>query len=130
VFGLYTFRHLLGVSGLYLFLEFGAALCALINTLVLSAILFPGHRLHAAVASILLGIFWTIITFNQIRGFEVGPAMLVALLMISALPLILLLVVPAKATSRRLIFLALGLLLLIALNELSKLAPKLHEWGL
>jgi len=40
-------------------------------------------------------------------------------------------VAPAKAVSRRLIFLALGLLLLIALNELSKLglvltAPKLQ----
>ena len=46
------------------------------------------------------------------------------------LPLILLSVAPAKAVSRRLIFLALGLLLLIGLNELSKLgldvtAPKL-----
>jgi hypothetical protein len=36
------------------------------------------------------------------------------------LPVILLSVAPAKAVSRRLIFLALGLLLLIALNELSK----------
>jgi len=45
--------------------------------------------------------------------------------------MILLSVAPAKAVSRRLIFLALGLLLLIALNELSKLgldvsAPKPH----
>jgi len=44
-------------------------------------------------------------------------------------PLILLSIAPAKAISRSLIFLALGLLLLIALNELSKLgldvaAPK------
>jgi hypothetical protein len=49
----------------------------------------------------------------------------------SLLPLILLSVAPAKAISRRLIFLALGLLLLIGLNELSKLgldvtAPKLQ----
>jgi hypothetical protein len=36
------------------------------------------------------------------------------------LPLHLLSVAPAKAVSRRLIFLGLGLLLLIALNELSK----------
>ena len=48
-----------------------------------------------------------------------------------ALPLILLSVAPAKAVSRRLIFLALGLILLIALNELSKLgldvtAPRLQ----
>jgi hypothetical protein len=47
------------------------------------------------------------------------------------LTVILLSVAPAKALSRRLIFLALGLLLLIALNELSKLgldvtAPKLQ----
>jgi hypothetical protein len=41
--------------------------------------------------------------------------------MIFLLPVILLSVAPAKAVSRRLIFLALGLLLLIALNELSKL---------
>jgi hypothetical protein len=46
-------------------------------------------------------------------------------------PLILLLVAPAKAVSRRLIFLAIGLILLVALNELSKLgldvtAPKLQ----
>jgi hypothetical protein len=51
--------------------------------------------------------------------------------MIPVLLLILLSVAPAKAISRRLIFLALGLLLLIALNELSKLgldltAPKLQ----
>jgi len=44
-------------------------------------------------------------------------------------PVILFRVAPAKAVARRLIFLALGLLLLIALNELSKLgldltAPK------
>jgi len=48
-----------------------------------------------------------------------------------SLLVILLSVAPAKAVSRRLIFLALGLILLIALNELSKLgldvtAPKLQ----
>jgi len=47
------------------------------------------------------------------------------------LPLILLSVAPAKAVFRRLLFLALGLLLVIALNELSKVgldvtAPKLQ----
>jgi hypothetical protein len=46
------------------------------------------------------------------------------------LPLILLSAAPAKAVSRRLTFLAIGLVLLIALNEVSKLgldvtAPKL-----
>jgi Arm DNA-binding domain len=46
---------------------------------------------------------------------------------VQAPTLILLSVVPAKAVSRRLIFLAIGLVLLIALNGLSKLAPKLHD---
>jgi hypothetical protein len=46
--------------------------------------------------------------------------------MIVILPLILLVVAPAKAVSRRLIFLALALLLLIALNELSKLGLDLR----
>jgi len=55
---------------------------------------------------------------------------LIALAMISVLPQILLSIAPAKAISRRLIFLAIGLILLIALNELFKLgldvtAPKL-----
>jgi ABC-type uncharacterized transport system permease subunit len=58
-------------------------------------------------------------------------AIFVAVFIAWVLPLILLSVAPAKAVSRRLIFLALGLLLLIALNELSKLgldltAPKLQ----
>ena len=52
-------------------------------------------------------------------------------LMILLFPLILLSVAPAKAISRRLIFLAIGLILLIALNEFSKLgrdvrAPKVQ----
>jgi hypothetical protein len=60
-----------------------------------------------------------------------GFANFTAIAMISILPVILLSVAPAKAVNRRLIFLALGLLLLIALNELSKLgldltAPKLQ----
>jgi putative tryptophan/tyrosine transport system substrate-binding protein len=46
---------------------------------------------------------------------------------VQAPTLILLSVAPAKAVSRRLIFLAIGLVLLIALNGLSKLAPKLHD---
>ena len=67
-------------------------------------------------------------------GFEAVKnerAIFVASAMMPVLLLILLSVAPAKAVSRRLIFLALGLLLLIALNELSKLgldvtAPKLQ----
>ena len=51
--------------------------------------------------------------------------------MLLVLTLIMLSVVPAKAVGRRLIFLAVGLILLIALNELSKLgldvtAPKVQ----
>jgi len=58
-------------------------------------------------------------------------ATLTAVALISVLPLILLSVALAKAVTRRLIFLALGLLLLIGLNELSKLGldvngPKLQ----
>ena len=60
---------------------------------------------------------------------DLEAAILAAVVMIWVLPLILLSVAPAKAVSRRLIFLAIGLILLIALNELSKLgldvtAPK------
>jgi hypothetical protein len=80
--------------------------------------------------------FWVIILFNQVTwgsgefrgGVDVA---LGGMLLGFILPIGLLSVAPAKAISRRLIFLALGLLLLIALNELSKLgldvtAPKLQ----
>ena len=50
-----------------------------------------------------------------------------AIAMLGVLPLIVLSVAPAKAVSRRVLFLAIGLLLLIALNELSKLAPMLQK---
>ena len=66
-------------------------------------------------------------------GVSIGPndALLVSLFVVICVsPVILLSVAPAKHVSRRLIFLAIGLILLIALNELSKFAPKLHEWGL
>jgi hypothetical protein len=45
----------------------------------------------------------------------------VAMSTLYVLPVVLLSVAPAKAVSRRLIWLGLGLLVLIALNELSKL---------
>jgi hypothetical protein len=100
------------------------------------AMMFARYKLHAFVASYLLVMFWTIITVRPLIGTlsatNVNTSMAVAtagLLIILVLPIILLSVAPAKAISRRLIFLALGLLLLIALNELSKLgldltAPK------
>jgi hypothetical protein len=95
--------------------------------------------LHALITVFLFSIFSTIIAFAPlITSQQPRPALKYDiavisfwLVMASVLPLILLSVAPAKAVSRRLIFLALGLLLLIALNELSKLgldvsAPKLH----
>ena len=91
------------------------------------------HNLHAAVAIWLMAIFWIIITLNNLIAMLVskGFVYFTAVAMIIVLPVILLSVAPAKAVSRRLIFLALGLVLLIALNELSKLgldlaAPKLQ----
>ena len=99
-----------------------------VPTIVIT-IVFARFRLHAAAAIILLVIFW-IIFFSTVAGqFNVDVTTAFAILVV--LPLILLSVAPAKAVARRLIFLALGLLLLIALNELSKLgldvtAPKLQ----
>ena len=100
-----------------------------------SLVVFARHRLQTAVAALLLGIFWTIITINQFIYAKVESEspdpIFAAIAMLLVLPLILLSVAPAKAISRRLIFLAIGLLFLIALNELSKLgldvtAPKLQ----
>jgi hypothetical protein len=110
----------------------GYGLVALIITL---GFLVRGaeQKLHAAVAVSLMAIFWIIITLNNLMAMRdsKGFAYFTAVAMIIVLPVILLSVAPAKAVSRRLIFLALGLILLIALNELSKLgldvsAPKLH----
>ena len=112
------------------YIEYG--LVALIITL---GFLVRGaeQKLHAAVAVSLMAIFWIIITLNNLMVMRdsKGFAYFTAVAMIIVLPVILLSVAPAKAVSRRLIFLALGLILLIALNELSKLgldvsAPKLH----
>ena len=89
--------------------------------------------LHGAVIICLMAIFWIIITHDQFMAMPYSRdfAEATAVAMISGLPLALVSVAPAKAISRRLIFLALGLVLLIALNELSKLgldvtAPKLQ----
>jgi hypothetical protein len=108
--------------------------------LVILVIVFARDRLNAGVSICLMIIFWTIVTLNQISSsgnpifrirHERTDIGLTALAMIWVLPLVLLSVAPAKAVSRRLIFLAIGLILLIALNELSKLgldvtAPKPH----
>ena len=100
-------------------------------------ILTVRDKIHTAVAVFLLIAFWTIIIVNQLMamkpsGSHEDIAMgALAYIMMLAFPMILFRVAPAKAVSRRLIFLGLGLLLLIALNELSKFgldvtAPKLQ----
>jgi hypothetical protein len=88
---------------------------------------------HAAVSVVLLFVFALTLVILPEADEDSDPTVSVALawwLIAVVLPVILLSVAPAKAISRRLMFLAIGLILLIALNELSKLAPKLHEWGL
>jgi hypothetical protein len=105
-------------------------------------VLFARYRAHATLSVLLATLFFWIIALIPLMRDHTDPygppgtesGILVpytALQMMWVLPLILLSVAPAKAISRRLIFLALGLLLLIALNELSKLgldltAPKLQ----
>jgi hypothetical protein len=98
--------------------------------------MFARDRVHAFVASFVMGIYFVIITLpwddlDSTTTDSMVAAYNVAILLMSVVPIILLSVAPARAVSRRLISLALGLLLLIALNELSKLgldltAPKLH----
>jgi hypothetical protein len=91
---------------------------------------FARYKLYAAVStSLTLAFLIVIILFQsqQLEESSLMPFVFFPTIWIS--PLILLSVAPAKAVSRRLIFLALGLVLLIALNELSKLgldvtAPK------
>jgi hypothetical protein len=97
-------------------------------------VLFAKHRLHAALSLVLMYIFFDLImevgwSVDNIEsnGTGVAAAGDTAIYLAWILPLILLSVAPAKAVSRRLIFLAIGLVLLIGLNELSRL---LHEWGL
>jgi hypothetical protein len=109
-------------------------------------IAFARARLYAAVMLCLITLLWTISTYTPfydewlravLTEHEVGYtgtghssiSWFVAFTMIPILSVILLSVAPAKVINRRLMFLALGLLLLIALNELSKLgldltAPK------
>jgi len=93
-------------------------------------------KVHAAVAICLMIVFGIIITLNQLMAMKPSEGLkptegiiitLIAMTMVSILPLILLSVASAKAVSRRLIFLAIGLVLLIALNELSRLVSKVCE---
>jgi hypothetical protein len=120
---------------------------------VIPIIWFAKDRLNSGLTVCLLIIFWILITFIQLLSIqsqleinqrrsgppfnnaaielELAVNMGTAFVMIWVLPLVILSVAPAKAVSRRLIFLLMGLILLIALNELSKLgldvsAPKPH----
>jgi hypothetical protein len=87
-------------------------------------VLLARDRLNTAITIFIMPVFWKVIVFgNSVDNDEV---VWVELGMIFLFPLILLSVAPAKAVSHRLIFLALGLLLLIALNELSKLGLDLR----
>ena len=84
------------------------------------------NRVHATVAICLMVIFWIIITLSQLVAMKPsadtgGVVSMIALAMVSFLPVFLLSVAPTKAVCRRLIFLAIGLILLIGLNELSNL---------
>jgi TIR domain len=97
---------------------------------VVIIMLLAKDRFYAAVSAFFVNIFFVIIAFNQLLDVPVSVySSAIALIMSWSFPVFLLTAAPAKAISRRLIFLALGLLLLIALNELSKLgldvtAPK------
>src|SRR5262249_17773376 len=95
-------------------------------------VLFARHRLHAVSSVFLILVFFVIIALyplgdmNDVENYFFPVCAFLAWV----LPVFLLSIAPAKAVSRRLLFLAIGLILLIALNELSKLgldvtAPKL-----
>jgi hypothetical protein len=101
---------------------------------LLIIVLFARHRLHAASSAFLTLVFFVIIAIypvTEISNDVQNYFFLIGAPLAWILAIILPSVAPAKAVSRRLIFLALGLLLLIALNELSKFgldvtAPKLR----
>src|SRR5262245_29536231 len=89
-------------------------------------------QFHMGLSLVLFNLFYAVIVLDQ---FDVLKVDKITFYSATVLPVvlsgILVSVAPAKAISRRLIFLAIGLILLIALNELSKLgldvtAPKLQ----
>jgi hypothetical protein len=100
--------------------------------LIISVVIFAKHRLHAVVVTSLAVAFCAIMVFNQADStwWDSLEALMVSMILLFIQVLILLSAAPVKATGRRLIFLATGLILLIALSEFSKLvdvtAPKLH----
>jgi hypothetical protein len=130
---LWCFVSIVLVCGLsFLVVNYVLATIVLLIAPQVVIILFATHRMYASLSIFLLWLFFGIIAMNPLVSLDSGPETgFSAIAMSLVLPLILLSVAPAKAISRRLVFLALGLLLLIALNELSKLgldvtAPKLQ----
>jgi len=93
--------------------------------------LFARHRLQAATTAVLVSIFMYIIVIGHLVKLNIeasqtdwlGHNLFFLLLAPWISPLIALIAAPAKAINRRLIFLGIGVILLIALNELSKLGP-------
>jgi hypothetical protein len=132
-----AFFSILGSAFLSTYLYLLVILLAVICP-ILVIVKFARHRLHAAISVGLMLMFFIIIALvplgrlsEGITPSDAGALVLVMTILAWISPLILLSVAPAKAVSRRLIFLAIGLVLLIVLNELSKLgldvtAPKLQ----
>jgi hypothetical protein len=93
--------------------------------------LFARHRLYATISVGLMLIFFVVIAFvplikvdwlrEQSTPSDTGAFELTMIIVAWISPLLLLSVAPAKVIARRLIFLAIGFLLLIVLNEVSKL---------
>jgi hypothetical protein len=132
-----TYERIVGAPMSSMSGMFGTDIIAWSITPAIVIAVFARQRLHATISAVLFfGAFSLImlmqldITLMQLDPFSSALVVLTVVLLAWIAPVILLLVAPAKAVSRRLIFLALGVLLLIALNELSNLvrdlAPKLQ----
>jgi hypothetical protein len=89
--------------------------------LVITVMILTRHKLHAVLISVLVVLFLTIVfSYQLIYVFEFDDVFVIvfmSIIMLNIQVLILLSAAPAKTISRRLIFLATGLILLIALND-------------
>jgi TIR domain len=130
----YDFNALIGTDQRTIAFIVRFMIVLILPTIVISV--FARQKIYAAATFILMSLFWTIIGeegyVSVVKKEDSDDfQILVLLMMLGLLPVVLLSVAPAKAVSRRLVFLAIGLILLVVLNELSKLgldmtAPKLH----
>jgi hypothetical protein len=124
---------MIGLSG-YRWFKLLGLLAAIV---MLCLLVFAKYKFHILVSSVLMLLFFAIIAFGPLvtedRFSDIENYTLPYLGLLFplgfGLTAVLLFIASAKAVSRRLIFLALGLLLLIGLNELSRLgidvtAPK------